>query len=68
MWLSVRTRQRGDAAGARIREHLGEAESSGGRADTVGSWRDRRRRPTHPLPETRETEAERASLWAGASP
>jgi len=34
------------------------AESSG------GFWHDRRRRPTHLLPGTRETEAERRRLWA----
>jgi NAD(P)-dependent dehydrogenase (short-subunit alcohol dehydrogenase family) len=28
-----------------------------------GFWHDRRRRPTHLLPGTRETEAERRSLW-----
>jgi dehydrogenase/reductase SDR family protein 12 len=30
---------------------------------TGGFWHDRRRRPTHLLPRTRETEAERALLW-----
>ncbi|HTY96652.1 MAG TPA: SDR family NAD(P)-dependent oxidoreductase, partial [Solirubrobacteraceae bacterium] len=34
------------------------AETSG------GFWHDRRRRPTHLLPGTRETEAERNRLWA----
>ncbi len=34
------------------------ADSSG------GFWHDRRRRPTHLLPRTRETEAERSRLWA----
>jgi len=34
------------------------ADSSG------GFWHDRRRRPTHLLPGTRETEAERRRLWA----
>ena len=34
------------------------ADSSG------GFWHDRRRRPTHLLPRTRETEAERDRLWA----
>jgi len=29
-----------------------------------GFWHDRRRRPTHLLPRTRETEAERDRLWA----
>jgi NAD(P)-dependent dehydrogenase (short-subunit alcohol dehydrogenase family) len=29
-----------------------------------GFWHDRRRRPTHLLPRTRETEAERSRLWA----
>ena len=33
------------------------ADSSG------GFWHDRRRRPTHLLPGTRETEAERRRLW-----
>lgn len=33
-------------------------------ADTSGGfWHDRRRRPTHLVPGTRETEAERRSLW-----
>ena len=31
---------------------------------TGGFWHDRRRRPTHLLPGTRETEAERRRLWA----
>ena len=34
------------------------AETSG------GFWHDRRRRPTHLLPGTRETEVERDRLWA----
>jgi NAD(P)-dependent dehydrogenase (short-subunit alcohol dehydrogenase family) len=34
------------------------ADSSG------GFWHDRRRRPTHLLPRTRETEADRSRLWA----
>jgi dehydrogenase/reductase SDR family member 12 len=34
------------------------ADSSG------GFWHDRRRRPSHLLPRTRETEAERSRLWA----
>jgi dehydrogenase/reductase SDR family member 12 len=34
------------------------ADSSG------GFWHDRRRRPTHRLPRTRETEADRSRLWA----
>jgi len=29
-----------------------------------GFWHDRRRRPTHLLPRTRETEAERSRVWA----
>ena len=34
-------------------------------ADTSGGfWHDRRRRPTHLLPGTRETEVERGRLWA----
>jgi NAD(P)-dependent dehydrogenase (short-subunit alcohol dehydrogenase family) len=41
---------------------LGAAEDP---AETSGGfWHDRRRRPTHLLPGTRETEAERDRLWA----
>src|SRR5581483_2249399 len=41
---------------------LGAAEEA---AETSGGfWHDRRRRPTHLLPHTRETEEERRLLWA----
>jgi dehydrogenase/reductase SDR family member 12 len=33
-------------------------------AESGGFWHDRRRRPTHLLPGTRETEADRNRLWA----
>jgi dehydrogenase/reductase SDR family member 12 len=41
---------------------LGAADEPANRSG--GFWHDRRRRPTHLLPGTRETEAERRSLWA----
>ncbi len=34
------------------------------RAPSGGFWHDRQERPTHLLPRTRETERERARLWA----
>lgn len=41
---------------------LGAAAEPAG--SSGGFWHDRRRRPTHLLPGTRETEAERRRLWA----
>jgi dehydrogenase/reductase SDR family protein 12 len=41
---------------------LAAAEEPG--SDSGGFWHDRRRRPTHLLPRTRESEADRQRLWS----
>jgi dehydrogenase/reductase SDR family protein 12 len=53
----LRTPQQGADTIVWLGAAAGAAGSSG------GFWHDRRRRPTHLLPRTRETEAERELLW-----
>jgi NAD(P)-dependent dehydrogenase (short-subunit alcohol dehydrogenase family) len=54
----LRTPQQGSDTTVWLGAASEPADSSG------GFWHDRRRRPTHRLPGTRETEADRRRLWA----
>ena len=78
VWLVVRSEDRGEQARAVIIEQSGSQDVHVGGADTIvwlGAaeepgrstglfWHDRRPRPTHLLPWTRETQQERERLWA----